>query len=358
MTLDTTSIRAKWLARRKEPNPPHALELARELGVTEAELLSSTCGVPGEPAVTRLSADWAKLIARLPELGMVKAVSRNRYAVIEVEGNYDNVEFFGAMGQSVGSIDLRIFIRRWATGFAVQEPTKRGTSHGLQFFDASGLAIHKLFLRAESSQAAFAAIVRDFSAPDQTPGDAVEAVPVAPTATPDADIDLDGFRRAWSGMTDSHEFFGLLRKFRLERTQALRLAGEAFAYPVEPSSLTRTLEQARDKELPFMVFVGNPGVVQIFSGTIKRIVPMGAWINVLDPRFDLHVRTDRIRSAWVVRKPTTDGVVTSLELYTEDGEQLALLVGTRKSGQRENEAWRSLVESLPRLNDPCVPSSS
>jgi putative hemin transport protein len=48
-----------------------------------------------------------------------------------------------------------------------------------------------------------------------------------------------------------------------------------------------------------------------------------------------------------VRKPTRDGVVTALELYDSEGEQIALLVGKRKPGQKESEAWRSLVESLP-----------
>jgi 2-keto-4-pentenoate hydratase/2-oxohepta-3-ene-1,7-dioic acid hydratase in catechol pathway len=48
--------------------------------------------------------------------------------------------------------------------------------------------------------------------------------------------------------------------------------------------------------------------------------PMGPWINILDETFHMHLRTDHIRELWAVRKPTSDGHVTSLEAY----EALAL----------------------------------
>ena len=55
------------------------------------------------------------------------------------------------------------------------------------------------------------------------------------------------------------------------------------------------LEGAAAAELPVMIFVGNPGCVQIHSGPVRRIEVMGPWLNVLDPRFNLHLREDLIR---------------------------------------------------------------
>ena len=46
------------------------------------------------------------------------------------------------------------------------------------------------------------------------------------------EIDVAGLRAAWRAMKDTHEFFPLLRKFKLARTQALRLAHTDFAYRV------------------------------------------------------------------------------------------------------------------------------
>jgi putative hemin transport protein len=98
-----------------------------------------------------------------------------------------------------------------------------------------------------------------------------------------------------------------------------------------------------------MVFVGNPGCIQIHTGPVARIVPMGPWINVMDPGFNLHLRADHVREAWVVRKPTSDGIVTSLELFDATGETIALLFGARKPGKPEDERWRELVAGLPRV---------
>jgi putative hemin transport protein len=82
---------------------------------------------------------------------------------------------------------------------------------------------------------------------------------------------------------------------------------------------------------------------------VKRVEVMGSWLNVLDPGFSLHMREDRIAATWVVKKPTSDGVVTSLELFDRDGEAMAMFFGERKPGKPELEPWRALVADLPRL---------
>ena len=51
---------------------------------------------------------------------------------------------------------------------------------------------------------------------------------------------------------------------------------------------------------------------------------------------------------WVVEKPTTDGVVTSVEAFDGTGEVMAMFFGVRKPGLPELQAWRDLVRELPR----------
>ncbi len=69
---------------------------------------------------------------------------------------------------------------------------------------------------------------------------------------------------------------------------------------------------------------------------------------MLDPDFNLHLREDQIDTAWVVRKPTRDGDVTSLELFDKDGFCFAQLFGARKPGKPELQGWRDLLAALPR----------
>ncbi|MBX3185364.1 MAG: hemin-degrading factor [Labilithrix sp.] len=347
MKRDPAKLRDEWSALRASTPGLKGLETAERLGVSEVEIAALGCGggAAGVSA-TRLEADWPAFIGELPKLGKVKAVTRNASAVIEVEGTYDNIAFFGPMGQSVSTIDLRIFSSRWKHGFAFREETKRGLSRGLSFFDGAGRAIHKLFARPESDAAFFDELVRRHTARDQSPAQEVSPPDPPPPERPDADIDAVGLREAWLAMQDTHELHGLLRRHGATREQAFRLLGGDLAYAVAPGAFEQLLRAAAGTGLEIMIFVGNPGLIQIYSGPIVRVAPMGPWINVLDPGFDLHVRTDRIARAWIVLKPTSDGHVTSLEVYDARGEQIALMVGKRKPGQEEQAAWRKLAEGV------------
>jgi len=147
---------------------------------------------------------------------------------------------------------------------------------------------------------------------------------------PDDEIDGDGFRAAYLQMRDTHELFGILRTFGVGRRQALRLLGPEFARPVEPLALRALLRGAAAAALPLMIFVGNQAVIQIYSDPVRTFKQYGDWFNVMDPGFNLHLFEPGIRSAWVVRKPTADGLVSSLELY-DDWEQPLLLGTMRRS---------------------------
>ena len=66
--------------------------------------------------------------------------------------------------------------------------------------------------------------------------------------------------------------------------------------------------------LPIIVFVGSPSNIQIHTGPVRNIKVMGRGLNVLDSDFNLRLREDHVDAVWVVRKPTSDGIVTSVEL--------------------------------------------
>ena len=64
-------------------------------------------------------------------------------------------------------------------------------------------------------------------------------------------------------------------------------------------------------------------MIQIHTGPVRQLRRTGPWYNVLDPKFNLHLDTTAIASSWVVNKPTSDGWVTSLELYAANGDLIA-----------------------------------
>lgn len=324
-------------------------DAAEQLGVSEAELLAAGCG----DTVTRLSTDWSQLVCGLYKLGPVTAQTRNAHAVHEKHGRYRNISIAGNRGWVLGeNIDLRLFLSHWHLGFAVEEEFDGKMCRSLQFFDQDGTAVHKVHLNAESRADAFDDLVERYLSPNQSPVQPVQRLSVATDEKSDEAIDRDGLLYAWRRMQHPRTFVDVLKKFGARRIQALRLADRDLAYPVAPAALVQVLNGVTELKTQVKVFVGNKGAVQIHSGLICAIKRIGPWVSVLDGSFNLHLREDHIATAWVVLKPSTDGIVSSLELYDRKGEIVALLFGHRKPGHKEPESWRSILAELPSPTEP------
>jgi putative hemin transport protein len=349
--LSTTMERAdgpgvlagRWRQFRAENPKIRIRDAARALGTSEAALVATGCG---ETAI-RLRPDWAELLKALPQLGRVMALTRNESCVHERHGRYDDVSVTGIMGLVLGpDIDLRIFLSSWKHAFAVIERTAQGDRRSVQVFDAAGVAVHKVYATTETDGDAFTALIERFRAEEQSPSIVLDAEPAPKPPLPDGDIDVAALRDTWSKLEDTHDFFGMLRRLRVDRLQAFRLAGPDFAKPLAVTAARSVLEKASARELPIMIFVGNRGCIQIHTGPVKHLVTTGPWLNVLDPDFNLHLREDAIVGAWLVRKPTRDGDVTSVEIFNAAGDAIAMFFGKRKPGQPEGLAWRALANDL------------
>ncbi|MCD0493604.1 hemin-degrading factor [Chromobacterium violaceum] len=317
-------------------------DAAMALGVSECELVAA------DPAATPLQPEWPAILAALAPLGRVMALTRNHACVHETKGDYANVEIDGRVGLAINPvIDLRIFLFHWRHGFAVRGETPRGVQRSLQFFDRHGEAVHKVYLTADSDVAAFDALAARFAS---TPA-ALELEPVAAAAAeqPDDAIDRDAFQAEWRSLNDVHAFHPFLRRWQVSRRQGFRLAPAGQAWRVREDAVEQLLRRAAATETPIMVFAGNRGMIQIHTGPVRNIQVVGDWLNVLDPDFNLHLRTDLIAEAWVTRKPGDNGVVTSLELFDEQGESLATFFGERKPGRPERAEWVTLLGELPLL---------
>ncbi|MEM7207444.1 MAG: ChuX/HutX family heme-like substrate-binding protein [Pseudomonadota bacterium] len=335
-----------WQSFRDDNPKVRIRDAAQALGVSEAELIATRCG----DGVTRLRGDWGTLIKSVATIGEVMALTRNDNAVHEKIGVYNNVRIMGKMGLVLDKeIDLRIFLSQWHHAFSVTEDTKSGERHSLQFFNASGAAIHKIYLTDGSDFAVYKEIVEQYISDNQSTDIEVTAKPTAEVEIADSEVDVEAFRSEWRGLQDTHDFFDLQNRYKLSRTQALRLGGSEFARQTDPELFEEFMQSLADACQSIMIFVGNKGMIQIHTGPVCKLKRVGPWFNVLDERFNLHLRDDAIDSAWVVRKPTVDGDVTSLELFDVDGEVIAYIFGERKPGLAELPEWRQMVNALPTI---------
>ena len=323
-------------------------DLAAQIGVSEAELQAAHVGL----GVTRIVANPDMLVPRLAALGEVMALTRNASAVHEKVGRYDN--YHGGSHAAMvltDDIDLRIFPQHWVHGFAVTRDTDDGPRHSLQVFDAAGDAVHKVFLREGSDVAAWASLVADLAT-----GDTAQALATVPRPDPEgarADPEkLDILRAEWARMTDTHQFMRLTSKLKYNRLGAYRSVGLPFAQALNVSAIDTVLAQVAAAGIAVMVFVGNRGCIQIHSGPIKTLRPMGPWQNVMDPRFNLHLRTDHIAEVWRVAKPTKRGDAISVEGFDAEGRHILQIFGQRgeKTDMAELSRWNDIAANLPQAN--------
>ena len=351
-----------------------AKEAAEAAGSSEGEAIAAHAqqwqAEAGSLQVQPLAAPegaWVEVLKALEACGPVMALTRNASTVHEKTGVYANLSAGGELGAQVGialneDIDLRLFFASWHAGFAVTETSAHGGStvlRSLQFYNRAGRAVHKVYARDASDLQAWQALVERFALPagadaGSLPGFEAPA-PRKPVSVPaDSSVDVPALQTAWAGMKDTHEFFSIIKKAGAERQQSFRLVQGQFAWPLAKDSVTALLNEASFSSTPIMVFVSSGGCIQIHTGPVQRIEPMTSpnaeWINVLDQGFNLHMRSDLIAHAWLVEKPTSDGTVTSVEVFDAYGDLMAMFFGARKPGKPELASWRALATGLPRLN--------
>lgn len=358
------TLAERWSTLRTEQPKLQIRDAARALGVSEAQLLATNIG----KGVTRLQADGnqpREIMRAALDLGMVQAITRNENGVIETTGVASKFKQAGdkseqadakdpetearqrniAGGYLGGQIDLRFHFENWKYAFAVEQAGRDGKpTRSLQFFDANGTAVHKIYLRNEPGVAVYDKLVATFRLPQQSAELNVLAVAPRAAEKPDAEIDVKEFQLAWKDMTDVHQFAQIMREFHLSREQALRLAPAGVVERVTPAALRTLLENAAKDKVAIMVFLGNEGLTQIYSGKIEKTMAAGGFFNVLDPDFNLHIRDTALRSGWVVKR----GGVTSVEFFDNEGTQVVSFFGVRERGKPQPQAWVDLADSLPK----------
>jgi putative hemin transport protein len=321
-------------------------DFAEKFRISEAQLLAAYVG----DGVTRIEGSLDRVMEAAPRLGEVMGLTRNESCVIEKVGLYDNFRSRDHAGLIINEeIDLRMFPRNWVHGFAVEKQTDSGVRRSLQVFDAAGDAVHKIFLRETSEHDAWDEVVGDLTLDEQS--DTVEVSPRKPVE--DAIVDdakAEALHSEWDQMNDTHQFMGITKRLKINRLGAYRMAGAPYVRQLENDAVDILLKMAADQQTPIMVFVGNMGCIEIHTGPILELKTMGPWLNVLDPRFNLHLRGDHIAEVYAVSKNTRRGPAISVEAFRKDGLLIAQFFGVLR-GEDRARGWNRIVAGLPSVKD-------
>jgi len=347
MVQPRDKLKQSWEQIIEDSPRTHIRDAAEMLGVSEMELL--TIDMPSNN-VLLLQGDFKALMQRLTQVGRVMSLVRNHVAVHELLGPYPALQFNRnpEVGVAMEAIDLRIHFNEYCYAFAVQKPQGKQILKSIQFFDSSGCALQKIYLKNQEHNKLWDDIVYSFKADTQLANFNLVKAEKCNQRLDASDIDLPSFTKAWEQMRDVHDLAKVIKRFGISRHEAVSVIGEPYAYQVEPEAINSFMQQVSEQKISCFVFVGNKGITQIYSGKFQHTKKIGSWMNVLDPNFNLHVLTCTINDVWVVRKPTDFGVVTSLEVYDLDGNISLQFAPTGTRDGEESAEWRLLLEQLPK----------
>ncbi|SMC82260.1 hemin-degrading factor [Primorskyibacter flagellatus] len=345
MTQQTVVSPQDIRAYQAEHPKLRARDAADALGISEAQLVAARMG----QGTTRIDAHPDRIIPAAEKLGEVMALTRVAACVHEKVGQYGNYHPGEHAAMTLTeNIDLRIFPSHWVHAYAVETLSEQGVRRSLQVFDAAGDAVHKIHLRDGSNLDEWAGILADLAIEDQSETQQVEPrKPVEGAKSHPEKVDI--LRKEWARLTDTHQFLRLCAKLKMNRLGAYRIAGAPWVRRLEPQAADAMLQAVRDAGIEVMIFVGNRGCIQIHTGPIHKLHPMGPWQNVMDPGFNLHLRLDKVAEVWAVEKPTQRGPAVSVEAFDAEGGLIFQAFGVGKQGRDSRAEWGGIVAALPAL---------
>lgn len=330
----------------------YAYDIAEELGVEELTVTLARVGIDAEILDV---GNVKEFISCLEELGEVRCITRNDYAISIQIGSYTNQFLYGYKEIDVSAeaglilnprgIDIRVFFRDWNHFFYVNESKGDSELQSIQVFNGRGKAIHKIYLTKKTDKHAFGALLKRFKGGEEA-CNLILKRDCKVVRDYSSVVFSKNISDEWREMKEVHDFYLLMRKHRMDRQSLFHSVDKDLAYKVDNKSLFQVLSLAQRGGVELAVFVSNSGCVQIFTGRVENLVEDGNYLNVLNKEFRMHVKDNEIVNSWVVSKPSDCGTVTSLEVFAADGQQILQIYGQREEGRPEQEAWRNILSKL------------
>lgn len=359
---DCIDVRQKdsqlWQRYQREKTKQKMLfpaEGAKLLGVSELVLMLSS------PDSLYMGNQCVSVLKQLESFGELLSVVRNDHAVHEKVGVYQNLKINDNMAimVNVGGLDMRYFIHHWQHMLAVSDTSNPDKpSYSIQFFDEQGNAINKVFLQDTSPNT----LARWQAMIDEQVQEANQYVDIESAEYQHADVTPNPWQlnsltaenagilhEKWLGMSNIHQFHGILNNLQLDRASSYAQAPQDHAYQIAPNAIEPFFDLVKQHDCPLMTFVSSTGAVQIQTGKINHIKRLGDWINILDKdstQFTLHLNDVAIKQLWVVKRPTVDGIVTNVEAFDAYGHSIINFFGQRLEGEPELASWKAVTDSL------------
>jgi len=206
--------------------------------------------------------------------------------------------------------------------------------------------LHQILLHDSSRADAFPPIVSGFTTAERSPALEIFHTETIATADKIARIDIDALRADWAAADKTAGVFMGQTAFDSGRLHKLRLVGKVFAHQVGKDSVRIVLQKMADLGCTVVALIGDAGTMQAHQGQPEQIRGGDAGLDILNRDHRLRLREDHIDTVWVAKKPTADGMMTSLELFNRRGVGIARFFSKPEAGKPERREWRDAIMRL------------
>lgn len=242
-------------------------DLAGKLGASEAQLIALGAG---KTAFRLTVPDVLPLLNGLAQFGEPLFIVRNDDAVLEREValKFEDKEHHISGADASGTVRLMFAKTGIASIFAVH--AEKFVKRGLQFFDASGTAILKTYVRDESKCADFDAWVSPWVSTDQS-----DALGVASPSAPCSARHAHDPSKCGCGHGSA-----------------------ASTVELPAGSFKNLLKAAAKSGEPVALALSNDfAFFRVAAPFVKKVAPMEQWFNILDEALHSHLREEAVAGA-------------------------------------------------------------
>ncbi len=251
-----SELAAAYAALKSENPRLYAFDAAKMLGCSEAELVALGCP---EQALRLSIPDMTRFLNELTQFGPAMFLARNEAAVLEADALPVFADKVKLIEGRADGFYLALSVNAWSSAFAVL--SSAWLKRGIQFFNTTGTAVLKIYIRDNARAADFDIWIRSWLSAEQTPEQPV-----------------------WnSGNTEC-------------RARGVRDAAEE---SVDKCSYSTLLNEAVASGEKVRLSLCNSGCCLETHAAVKTVRAMPPWFNILDEAIHVHLREELVTGACV-----------------------------------------------------------
>lgn len=153
----------------------------------------------------------------------------------------------------------------------------------------------------------------------------------------------------WRHLNSEHAIPVILAKHGLTRLEAVQLLAPHFSQVIKVSAFFELMQHIEQQSWNISLSLHSSNMLQSYQGGICASYQAVYHWYCYGQNFYLQLEQAALASAWIVHKPSSEGLLSSLELYHHSGELLLSLTDLPTGDVVQRGEWFKYLQLLTRV---------